>query len=461
MNYRPQAATASAQSTEIGPVMAALSAYMASAAGRDVPAEVAEKTRHHLLDSLAAMVSGARLKPGILAIEYVRDQGGTAEACVPGCDVVTSAVNAALAGGITAHADETDDSHPESFSHPGCGVVPAALALAERGGCSGAELLRAVVFGYDLAARSTMAIGADRLYHENHRSSHSFAALFGAAGAASVLAGLNADQCRWALSYAAQQVSGIACWARDEEHVEKAFDFGGMGARNGAAAATMVQAGFSGVDDVFSGPRSFFDAFGGTPDVLADGLGTRFEVMNTHIKRWSVGSPIQAPLDSLEFLMAEHALAADRVKHIEVRICEQESHVTDNRAMPDICLQHCLAVLLIDSGLTFLSSHDYDRMADPKVLALREKITLVSDADLPRREGIVTVTTLGGAELVRHTPHVRGTTNNPMTRDEVGAKAADLMAPVLGDDKTSKLIEAVWDIEAVGNVRDLRPLLQP
>jgi len=97
----------------------------------------------------------------------------------------------------------------------------------------------------------------------------------GAASAAAVLAGLSGDQCRWALSYTAQQASGIACWARDEEHVEKAFDFGGMGARNGVAAATMVQAGFSGVEDVFSGPRSFFEAFGGDANGLVRELGSR------------------------------------------------------------------------------------------------------------------------------------------------------------------------------------------
>jgi 2-methylcitrate dehydratase PrpD len=444
----------------ISPVMSTLSRYMARVLASDIPAEVLEKAKHHLLDTLGAMVSGARLRPGELVIGYVRAQGGTAEASVPGSDVVTTAVNAALAGGITAHADETDDSHPKSFSHPGCAVVPAALAMAECERRSGRDLLRAVVFGYDLAARSTMAIGSARLYHEMHRSSQSFAALFGATGAAAVLAGLSADQCRWALSYAAQQASGIACWARDEEHVEKAFDFGGMGARNGVAAATMVQAGFTGVDDVFSGARSFFEAFGGDANELVRELGSCFEVMNTHIKKWSVGSPIQAPLDALELLMKEHGLAPGDVHSIEVRICEQEAHVTDSRNMPDICLQHCLALLLIDGGLTFASSHDYARMNDPVVRAFRTKITLISDPNLPRREGIVTVTTSDGQALTRHVPHVRGTTNNPMTRAEVEVKAAGLMAPVLGAERARALIDAVWKIEALADARELRPLLQ-
>ena len=89
---------------------------------------------------------------------------------------------------------------------------------------------------------------------------------------------------------------------RDEEHIEKAFDFGGMPARNGVTAAAMVAHGFTGVDDVFSGERSFFVAYGRairSPKSWCASLGETYEIMRTNIKRWSVGSPIQAPLDSL------------------------------------------------------------------------------------------------------------------------------------------------------------------
>ena len=119
-------------------------------------------------------------------------------------------------------------------------------------------------------------------------------------------------QVRHLLSYAAQQASGISCWMRDRDHVEKAFDFGGMPARNGVAAATMVGAGFTGVDDVFAGERNFFVAYGRdpNPEVLVSNLGTTYEIMNTNIKRWSVGSPIQAPLDSLLALILSRSTSA-------------------------------------------------------------------------------------------------------------------------------------------------------
>ena len=286
--------------------MRRLSGYIAQAGRRRLPPEVAEKTKHHILDTIAAMVSGAPLLPGRKGIAYVETLGGTKEACVVGSRILTSAAHAALANGMSAHADETDDSHAPSLTHPGCGIVPAALAVAERLGKGGEAMQRAVALGYDVCARLTMSLNAYEFREDGH-STHSFGPMFGAAAAAGVLFGFNDEKVRYLLSYTAQQASGISCWMRDEEHIEKAFDFGGMPARNGVYAATMVAQGFSGVEDVFSGERSFYVAYGRDPkpEVLVRGLGEDFEILRTNIKRWSVGSPIQAPLDSLALLIQD------------------------------------------------------------------------------------------------------------------------------------------------------------
>src|SRR5205807_890738 len=144
----------------ISPVMHELASYIARAAKKPLPKPVKEKTKHHVLDTIAAMVSGSRLLPGQKAISYVKTRGGTAEATVIASRIVTSAENAALANGMLAHADETDDSHAPSLTHPGCGVVPAALAMAEREQANGTAFLRAVALGYDVGCRMTMALHA-------------------------------------------------------------------------------------------------------------------------------------------------------------------------------------------------------------------------------------------------------------------------------------------------------------
>ncbi|MBI4182665.1 MAG: MmgE/PrpD family protein [Proteobacteria bacterium] len=446
--------------------MRALAAYVGGALKRRLPAEVAEKGKHHFLDTLAAMVSGSRLGPGLIAVEYMRGQGGRAEALVVGTPLVTSAVNAAFANGMSAHADETDDSHAPSFTHPGCGVVPAALAMAEREGSTGDALLKAVVLGYDVNCRATQALGVEALYGA-HYSTHSIGPLFGAAAAAGALAGLGERQVRHLLSYAAQQASGLASWQRDEEHVEKAFAFGGMPARNGMAAATMVAHGFTGVDDVFAGDHNLFACLargGGRPAEFARGLGRDYEIMRANIKKWSVGSPIQAALDSLQALMREHRFAARDVEAIEVRVGAKEALVVNDRTMPDICMQHLVALMLLDGAVTFASSHDYGRMRARSVLAERRKVRLIPDPALanarPRRQAIVTVRLKDGRSVRHRTRAVRGTADNPMTRAEVAEKCLDLMAPVLGRGRAKRLIEAVWAIERLASVRALRPLLR-
>jgi 2-methylcitrate dehydratase PrpD len=450
---------------EISAPTLALSAYIAQAAARLLPAEVAERGRHHILDTLAAMVSGSRLAPGRIAIAYVRRLGGTPQASVAGSKVMTSAVNAALANGMLAHADETDDSHAPSRNHPGCAVVPAALAAAETVHASGEQFLRAVVLGYDVAARLNYALGADAFAFAG-RMTHSFGGTFGAGAAAASLLGFDALQARHLLSYCAQQASGVGSSVRDADHVEKAFDFGGMPARNGVTAASMVAAGFTGVDDVFSGERNFFQAYGAEPDPakLADGLGQRFEILGTNIKKWSAGSPAQSAIDALLHLMITKGVTAGNLKAITVHLPTGSDRTVDRTPAPDVNIQHLLAMLLIDGTLTFRSIHDHTRMNDPKILALRARMQVVPSDELlharPRRQAIVEVETRDGGRHSHRIVAVRGTADNPMDRSEVEAKARDLMGSVLGRQRTEKLIAAIRDLATVKNMTRLRPLWQ-
>ena len=441
-----------------------LARYMVEARERSLPPDVAREARHRILDSLAAMVSGAHLKPGEMAIKYARAQGGVAEATVVTTDIRTTAVNAALANAMFAHADETDDFHPATKAHPGCCVVPTALAMAEREGRSGMELLKAVTLGYDLCCRFLLALGAD-LVRATHRSAEGTSSTMGSVGAAASLARLDEKGMRHALSYAAQQISGIWSWVRDAEHVEKAFDFSGMGARNGVTAAIMAQMGFSGVWDVLDGEHNVLIALSTDPkpEEMVAGLGSRYFVTETAIKPFSVGYPIQAPLDALLRLRREHGLSADNVERIVVRLPEDGARVVNDRAMPDVNCQHIIALALVDGTVSFEDSHSYERMADPKVRAVKERVQLIADRDLmdpaAPRSGRVEVTLRDGRTVSHFTRHAPGTTENPLDTESVNAKARLLMAPVLGAEQTEGVIRRVNVLEALADVRELRPFL--
>ena len=450
----------------VSPLMTTLSTYMAAAKDRALPPDVVDKAKHHILDTIAAIVSGSTLPPGQAALALARTQAGRASSTIVGSSVVTGPIDAALVNGVLAHADETDDSHGASQSHPGASIVPAALALGEDLGATGERFLRAVTLGYDIGPRLTMALGAAAFRDESRRSTHAYSGNFGSAAAAGCIAGLTAQQMRWLLDYASQQASGYAVWGRDTDHMEKAFVFGGMPARNGVTAALIVRSGWNGVDDVFTGVDNFFqvNAPKGDTRILIDGLGDRFEIVNTDIKKWTVGTPIQAPLDALDNLRRKRSFAADEVKSVVVRLAPNVGSVVDNREMPDICLQHMVAVMLIDKTASFQAAHDKARMKDAAVLRQRSKVKYVPDQALallgPARVAIVEVTLTDGTVLVNRVEAVRGTVRNPMSRAEVVDKSRDLMAPVLGGETAKKLIDSVLALETVKDVKTLRPLLQ-
>ena len=455
-----------AQVSGPGAVMSALSAYMSAAATRALPAEITEHAKCHLLDTLAAMISGSELPPGQAAQRYIRERAAKGATTVAGSVDTAGPIDAALANGVMAHADETDDSHNESRSHPGCSVVPAALAAGEEFNIDGTALLRAVTLGYDIGTRVVMAMGGADFSYANSLSTHSIAGTFGAAAAATCAAGLDARQMRWALDYTAQQSSGFIAWRRDTDHIEKAFVFAGMPARNGVTSALLVKTGWNGVDDIFSGADNFFAAFApkAQPDRLVEKLGERYEIARTDIKKWTVGSPIQAPLDGIEAIRGKKPFEADQVKRVTVRLAPSVAKVVDNRDIPDICLQHMIAVMLLDKTVSFRGAHDKPRMQDAAALRARGKVNLIYDEELakllPVRVTVVEIELTDGSLLTERISAVRGTPRNPMTRAEVMDKARDLTAPVLGRDKSDKLIEMVFAIESVADIRSLRPLLQ-
>jgi 2-methylcitrate dehydratase PrpD len=422
------------------------------------------RAKLHILDTFAAMVSGSRLKPGELAARYVDSIGGKAQAMVIGTGIVTSAVNAALANAMSAHADESDDTNPIGPVHLGCGAVSAALATGELANRTGRDLLRAVALAYDMGARIVSALGVGQ--GSRQHSPSCLMTTFVATTAAAAMLRLDSRQVRHTLSYAAQQASGIGFWTRDREHVEKAFDFGGMGARNGVMAATMVAAGFSAVEDPFTGSESIYTALADkpAPEKLLAGLGSSHAVFGTTIKKWTVGAPLQAVLDALAVLLGQPGVRADNIKRIRVDMPSASIRIVDNSTIPDLCLQHLVGLMLVDRGASFASVHDVARMSDPKVLAIRKLVELVPSQELqmavPARQAIVRIETLEGGEFSHRTTVVRGTAGNPMDAAEVEAKALDLMAPVLGSGRANGLIDAVGNLERFGPVSGLRRLLQ-
>jgi 2-methylcitrate dehydratase PrpD len=186
-------------------------------------------------------------------------------------------------------------------------------------------------------------------------------------------------------------------------------------------------------------------------------------VTETSIKTFSVGYPIQSPLDALLTLRKQYDLGPDNVRSILVKIPTDAVGIVGESAMPDVNCQHLVAVALVKGAVSFVDSHDVALMHDPRIQEQRAKITVTSDAALmdpaAPRGAIVEVTMTDGRKVDHFTRFPPGTKENPLSTEAVSAKARDLMAPVLGAEKTDKLIEEINKLETVSDIGQLRPLM--
>jgi len=427
--------------------------YMLAARSAKLPAEVVQKGKSHLLDTLAAVVSGSTLKPGKLGWQHVCAQGGNPECSVLGTSLKSTPILAAFANGMSGHADETDDSN--SQLHPGCAIVPAAVAIAESQDRTGDALLRAVILGYDIGFRFHQAF---------EPRSTSFGATFGCATAAGTLAELDDLQLRYLISYAAQQASGSRAWVGDDDHIEKAFDYAGMPARNGVTAALLIKSGFTGNRDVLEGDQGIIKTYAPCdPKKILHELGQRFTITSCLVKKYPVGSPLMETVDATLALLSENSIDAGNIEKIIVRIPESGARTVNDRHMPDVNVQYMVASILIDGKLTFESAHDYERFKNPRVLALKEKVQLIGDEAMersgPRFQGRVELTFKNGKTLSEYVSNCRGRPENPMSPEEVEKKAAWLMEPILGKKNVEQIIESCRRIESLSGARDLAKLL--
>jgi 2-methylcitrate dehydratase PrpD len=310
------------------PVTDALSGYVAACLDREVPAPIATQARHHLLDTLAAIVACRNLPAARIAAAYATDQRGSAPGGTPILGTADRAglVDAVFAGAMAGHAAELNDFCPSAFVQPGPAVVSTVLGVGTDRGSTGAAVLRALVAGYELACRLPRALGPDNLRAAG-LANHGVGPVFGAAAAASALLGLSARQVASVWALCAQQASGSWQWLLDVDHHEKAFVFAGMGARNGLQAALLVEAGMTGVAGALDHPGAWLGAgpFGRPGSdldraALVEGLGTDFALPLVGIKQFPVGGPTQPAVQALLGLIADARPAPDEIEAVRIEM---------------------------------------------------------------------------------------------------------------------------------------------
>ncbi len=452
-------------------VTAPLARYIAGARTASVPEEFRELARRHILDTLASIVACRDLIPSQLARDYVLAQSGGAAknaATLLGTRQKAALVDAVFASAMTAHAAEINDFIPSAFVQPGPSIVSAAIALAEVRGGTGDDILRAVITGYELAGRMPKALGITNLRRAN-MANHGIGPVWGTAAAAAVMLKLPEAKMSDLFTFCAQQSSGSYQWLMDVEHIEKAFVFAGMGARNGLQAALMVEAGFRGVRDSLDHPDGWMRSAtyrGGDSDraYLIDGLGRKTELIHTAFKKYPSGGPAQPAVDGLLKLLPQ----IDRrgVARVVIEMPGRWEAFRD-AAMPALNLRYLTAIILLDGRLDFTAAQSLERMAqDAQVKALMQLVDVVHDpkqevapGEERRESARVRITETSGKTHEIFVPYVPGYPSHPFSKADVEAKALELMAPRLGERRANEVVAQCWTLDRLASGASLASLI--
>ena len=325
--------------------------------------------------------------------------------------------------------------------------IPTTLAIAERENLNSEEIFKGIALGYDIGVRFTTSLGY-KTPKTSIFATHSIGPIFGSAASAGALLKLTHEQCNYLISYTVQQASGLACWNRDPDHIEKAFVFSGMTSRNAIYSALLAKENFTSVRDPILGERGFHAGFAhnAKPELLNEKLGENFEIDNASLKKWSVGSPIQSMMDAIEYLLQNNDFNYKDIKELTVEIPADRFHIVNDREIPSISAQHLIAVHLIKKTMGYEEAHDEKLFNDPEVVSLRKKIKSISSEELaiarPERQSKITIILNNDKKLFYHAKSVRGTPDNPMEEKDIIAKSKRLFS-VFKTSQTDDLIDLI------------------
>ncbi len=417
---------------------ATLARFVAEAS---VPEAVRRTARRYLLDWLGSTLAGGELASPRIVQAVAEELGGAPQATVLASGRQSSAPLAALANAAASHVLEMDDLDRASISHPGAPVIAAALAVGERDGASGEELLDAIAIGYEAMIRVGEALGPA---HYEHWHMTGTAGTLGAASAASRLARLDAHATLMALGSAGTMTAGLWEFLADgamskQLHPAKA-------AHDGVLAALLAARGFTAATRILEGPKGLFAAMApqGDPGAIVEGLGpemTTWRIGGVSFKVHASCRHTHPAVDAALGLREEHGLRPDEVERVSVRLYGQALGLLEGMEpttpyAAKFSLPYCVASALTHGDLAPHRFSD-EAIGDPGVLALADRISFSVDPELdalyPQAwPSIVSVTKTDGSTLERRVDHPAGDPENGLTDEEIAAKFASIVDPLLG-----------------------------
>lgn len=440
----------------------------------DIPDTVKEHARRFLLDNFGCQIAGATLPWSRQFYDVIRNINSGRHSTVAYFGDTMAPDDAAFLNATFNHANESDDTHLKSPTHPGQIAVPCALAIAEYANASGKQLLLGVIAAYEVMIRLSWACSPHLIYRGHHPPVG--VGPFGGASAGIAILGFDHETAMNAYGIAGSHAAGLIEYTKTGGSVKRIH--AGIPSQGGVRSVLFAQAGITGPHTIIEGEKGFCNVFAGTYDLsrLTDGLGEKWHMLDNGLKPYSCCHLIHFAFDALDVLREQRNFGPDEVKEVRIVTNSQPilSHIGSIIEPVDVLgaqfsMPFSIAMRLHHGGRRLKGGNgfwDYITidLKDPQLLATARKVKVMVANDPTvwakvDEGGGVEVDLTDGTTLRTLYPHSWGLPENPMLPADVEAKFRYLTDPVMPRNLQSELIEAVRDVEAIADVRDLSRLL--
>jgi 2-methylcitrate dehydratase PrpD len=417
----------------------------------DLPAPVVKEGLRSFFNVLGCSLGGARHTAVERTWAALAPVAGAPHATLIGRGARTDALTATLLNTLASSIATNDDTHAEAIVHPSGPVMAAVLAVAERRTVTGADALAAFIVGVEVVCRLSKAVSVAPAKGSIAWSQTGICCGVGAAVAAARLMRLDAAATRQAIGHAASQASGL----RAAHGTMCTAMMPAIAGQSGLRAALFAAAGVTSTETVFEHRYGFAACFAEEPemDYLTGDLGTRWEILGNTYNPFPCGIVINPLIDAALQLRAEHGLTGAEIERVDMKVSPGAIALCDRRQPKDelegqVSLYHWTAAAL-SLGRAGVAEGQDAMIRDPALSAFRERIFAVQTSDMPIDGVDMTVALKDGRRLEKRLRNCIGSKANPMTDAQLEAKLASGAVPVLGPERTKRLIAETWALASL------------
>ena len=440
-----------------------LAGFVAGVRLEDLEGSTVTAAKSVVLDTIGAILAGSRLEENAKLAKLVGEPGKSEGSTLMGHAGKAQPMMAALSNATAGVSLEVDEGTRLGGGHPSIHVTPAAIAVGEERGSTGKQVLESIIAAYEVTSRIG---GATRARHDIH--SHGTWGTIGSAVATARLMGFDAAGIRQTINLAAS-MSPANTWAPCFEGATVRNLYPGRANLQGILAANLSQCGFTGIDD---GPADLYSSVlgdGFDPEQAVAGLGEpgEYRIQQNYFKMHACCWYNHPVLDAVQDLLQRERFQGSEVDHISVEAPPMAVTMTNphpaNMLAAKFSIPYAVATVVLH-GDTGVEAYHPQRIADPKISALAEKVEVKADdrMDLRRYDyptARVTVTLTDGRSLKQEVTAHRGDSRNPVTQEELQGKFLALSGESLGEERAGRVIELVSKLEKLENIKELTGLL--